>query len=453
MGLGERKILPVWTLRDFLTQNQVTRSFPSRSVISLAVLTVALTYSYALDGFGVVPVVDWLNWQTDSEAIVVNRFLFDQLGSGQSNLGLILEFSADGKEVLTYNSMIGGYALILSQIWNLLGLDELSLLHLMQSVLMAFSVVVTFALLRRHVNQQFAWAWLVGMALSPWITLAGRNLYWSPWLWLLPTIFALLLAAASTGRRRTFLRLGVLSAFAFKYWATGYELFTSITLLAASMPLLVWSFGPRKSRELKRQLVNATFVCGASLASLVGTLLLHAYLLAGNLGVGLVQIWREAVLRRTYGSPEDFGPQYVAGLQATPFEVVWKYIYSDWSTNFLALGWDRDGSFVQFAVGRLGFPLLVVSAFVVVVIRVSYQHHSWVRDSVLLACGFVVAASWFVAAKGHSYVHTHILFFLWYLLFVPALIFVVADFCRSGFKRSLRRLKGNRHHKPDLTKT
>lgn len=453
MTLGEGKTVPVWTLRDFLRQNQVARRFPNRSSIFLALLTAALTYSYALDGFGVAPVVDWLNWQTDSEAIVVNRFLFDQLGAGQSNLGLIIEFSSDGKEVLTYNSMIGGYALVLSQIWSLVDLEGLSVLHLLQSVLMAFSVVVTFALIRRHVNHQFAWAWLAGMALSPWITLAGRNLYWSPWLWLLPTIFALLLATAATSRRRSLFGLSVLLAFAFKYWATGYELFTSITLLAASMPLIVWSFGPRASSELKRQLVNAMFICGASLASLVGALLLHAHLLAGNLGIGLGQIWREAVLRRTYGSPEDFEPQYLASLQATPIEVVWKYLYSDWSTNFLAIGWDRDGSVVQFAVGRLGFPLLTVLALLVVAVRVSYRHHSGVRDSVLLTCGFVVAASWFVAAKGHSYVHTHILFFLWYLLFVPALIFVVADFWRSGLQRILRRFKENWHHESGWMKT
>ena len=46
----------------------------------------------------------------------------------------------------------------------------------------------------------------------------------------------------------------------------------------------------------------------------------------------------------------------------------------------------------------------------------------------LLVIGFLIPVVWFVAAKGYSYIHTFLLFFLWYFLFVPALLFVVGSF-------------------------
>jgi hypothetical protein len=174
--------------------------------------------------------------------------------------------------------------------------------------------------------------------------------------------------------------------------------------------------------------MNSLYVLVSSAVALAGTLALHAYLLAGNVGEGLERIWLKVVLRRSYGDPDDFEPQFAASLEASPLEVVWKYLWASWSTDMLSFSIDKDGSIFTFGLGRITFVLLTVVTVGIAIWRFRRRDLRWRRDASLLALGFIIPVFWFVAAKGYSYVHTHLLFFLWYFLYIPVLLYVTGAF-------------------------
>ena len=100
-------------------------------------------------------------------------------------------------------------------------------------------------------------------------------------------------------------------------------------------------------------------------------------------------------------------------------------MFGTWSTDFLAVG---DSKLLLIRLGWLAFPIFIVVSALITLLRAYRGDMTWRRDFALLAMGFFLATSWFLAAKGHSYIHTHILFFLWYLLFVPVLLYVPARY-------------------------
>ena len=126
---------------------------------------------------------------------------------------------------------------------------------------------------------------------------------------------------------------------------------------------------------------------------------------------GLSNIYQEDVKRRTYGDPASLPEVYRASLEASPVAVLKTYV-TQWSRPFL-LG----------VPGNL-FKALCLFSIVGLVFRALIGQNSFKRDAMLLAVMFLAPASWFVLAKAHSFIHTHINYVLWYLGFVPALLYV-----------------------------
>ena len=384
------------------------------------------------------------SWQLDSEGIVLHRIEADLLDRSPSPLGLlwadgaaapIHERMMDPSFPLTvqsasltyrpYESMVGGYAHALSWLFRNSPLASTARLHLVNSGLMAVVALGMFWAFLRVSGKGLAWAWLATAVSSPWLVAAGKNLYWTPWLWFVPALAATILAIAKGWQARLGAVLLVWMAFFAKYLATGYEVFTSLTLLAMSMPIIYTIFHGKTSRNRRTQIVNALWVAIASATAFIAVLLIHARLLAPDIESGLRQIWVETVLRRTYGDQSNFDPIYAESLTANSLNVVWRYVFGTWSTDFLAVG---DSKLLLIRLGWLAFPIFIVVSALITLLRAYRGDMTWRRDFALLAMGFFLATSWFLAAKGHSYIHTHILFFLWYLLFVPVLLYVPARY-------------------------
>ncbi len=145
-------------------------------------------------------------------------------------------------------------------------------------------------------------------------------------------------------------------------------------------------------------------------------------------------------MRRTYGDPDNFISAYSESLESNPFFVVWQYIWSAWSTDLLSFSVNKFGTLIYFGLGSQAFAVLLSAALLIPVVRLIRHDKRWIEDATLMVFGLCSTVLWFVAAKGYAYVHTHILFFVWYLLTVPAMLFVVG---RYGFDigRKLRHEK------------
>ena len=428
--------------------------------LSLIVMFLGLTYSFVSNGFGVAPWGDWAGWERASEAMVLKRIEVDLIGRDVGPLGLPLWDNSDltvfdrlaapdeADETVVgdllfppYESEIGGQAYFWSFLWREAGCSSVSCLHLAGSALTAGVVVAIFVGLLKLTSMGFAWAWIIAMGASPWITYAARNAFWAPWVNLLPVIAAITFALSRSRSQRLVSGSLVFVAFLLKYVGTGYHEFITFTILAAVVPILVLIFSNRHSRGPKRQLVDSLLVTISSGAALVITLLVHAYLMAGNVIAGVQRIWTNTISRRTYGDPSSFDAAFSPSLQASPLDVLWMYLWSSWSTSMLSFSVDKTGSVFSVSLGRLVFAALILASSAVVIFRLLRSDSLWIRDGVLLVAGFASTALWLVAAKSYSFAHPHLLFFLWYLLFIPALLYVPGSFLWQFRKQIHRRVK------------
>lgn len=417
------------------------------SLLGLVVIFLGLTYSFLTNGFAVSPYGEWAVWERGSEVMVLKRIEVDILQRDSSRLGLSAyagdEFSvydrlspsglpslatSAPKDFTPYESEMGGQAYFWSFLWRDVGCSSVSCLHGVASALSAASVLAVFLCLSMVGSRGLGWAWLISAACSPWITYSARNLFWSPWLYFLPLVAATWLVIARTRRTRLLALAGVFLAFVVKYVGTGYHEFTAFAMLAAGVPIIAVAFNNRFARNKRQQVFNAAMVLASSLGTLILVLMAHALILSGNIAVGLNNIWVNAVLRRTYGTAANFDPAYSASLSANPLAVIWKYLWSDWTTVVLGFSLDKYGSILSMSLGRVAFLLGAVICIFIVIRRKVQKDPLWKRDASLLVLGFSIPIVWFVSAKGYSYNHTFILFFLWYFLFVPSLLFIVSAF-------------------------
>jgi len=384
-------------------------------------------------------------FQTDSETLVLGGIIADDLHLQKSgwHLGHIgkdqnfaspenidfthtvfaAETAYPAVNFLAYKSQYGIQAIFFSKVHQWFRLNKLWQLQAVNSALLAFLAVYLCALYRRIYNPLFAAIFLVTLAGSPWLVAIARNLYWAPYLWFLAPVLAAQLYLTTALKYRALLLLGITFAIFLKSLA-GYEYLSTITLLTCGVFLTAPFFkNPIDSLSTNLKLFLLVFVAcvvGFSLA-----LLLHAGMRGNTIMEGLQNIIDLDVKRRTYGDPANFDPVYKASLESPALANIPKYVFG-WKTSLLL--WLPGGV----------FKLLLICSVPAVLFKILLKQFTWRRDLVLLGFFFMVPTSWFILAKGHSYIHTHINFVLWYLGFVQALIYVCVD---SGILFMLEVLK------------
>lgn len=370
-------------------------------------------------------------FQRDSEALVLGGIIADDLNLEKkgANLGFVAKegifkypenvldayaiFSGvAGNEKPTFSPYVSQYGIqgiLLSKIHRYFGLSELSKLQTINSIILATVVVSLFFLYRRIYDNIFAIIFLLTMLSSPWLVSFARNLYWTPFLWFIPALLAAMIYIEQRKALRIILLFGIAFAVFVKSLA-GYEYLSTITLFACSVFVVAPFFKPQEQKT-SGNLTMFFLVFVACVVGFIGALLVHASMRGDTVLSGLQSIYDYDVKRRTYGDPSLFDPVYKASLEISPFSVVKTYVIT-WGTTL-----------VMWLPGAW-FRLLLVFSLGGLVYKFLRKHPSRQRDAVLLAFFFIVPVSWFVLAKGHSYIHTHLNYVLWYFGFVQALIYV-----------------------------
>ena len=369
---------------------------------------VVLSVSFSWNGFQVATSEFYSNWQQDSQSLVVNSLDSGSLPSSPWGL-------------LGRSQQLGYQGHLLYSLEQALNLD-LSGLMLLTAVLTAFVMAVIVGVLWFRGNPLLSLIFGYVVLTSPWLTASARNLYWVPWTWFLPMLLALLLASARSVKARALFHAALLIAFMFQF-STGYEFLTSVVIAAAAMPL-IQPPGPVKGADannFRGMLLSATILANGALA-FAATLLWHGFQRgSGSIPNGISEIWTEDVLRRTYGDPDSFDSAYGPSLEAGPLDVLGTYV-STWTTPV-----------TNFPLGptmNLGLPagsLVWLLAVLVLVVTLVYfrKYRFRTTDLTLLAMAFAVPVSWFVLAKSHSFIHTHINFVLWYPLPLTLVLYFV----------------------------
>lgn len=404
-----------------------------------ALVLVLLTPVFRYNALGAAETEAFNGWQLDSQALVIAKIESttpQAKAPGIDALGLLVavpdqnapsatfDWLGSGAKPTTtsyapYQSQIGFAGYLFTALYHL-GFTTISSLQIVNSALFVAVLALFTLLLRRATSTSFAVLFAIATLGSPWLAEAGRNLYWVPWTWFLPACAALWFTMAR-GRTRWLAAAALAAAFLLK-WASGYEFLTSVTLLAAAMPVLQRAFHP-ESRPVRAVLRDALAVVGIAVVGFVVSLLVLAFLVgAGNFAYGANVILFDAG-KRTYGGVTVDDPLLAASIAANPLDVVATYLFS-WNTDVFSFG---TGTPLDLVIGPHGLWMLIIAAAVVVVARAVRGDRRWIRDLWVLGIALSVPISWFVAAKAHSYVHPFINFVLWYLITVGALLWILVD--------------------------
>lgn len=254
----------------------------------------------------------------------------------------------------------------------------------------------------------------VAFWLSPWVVNFAAHLYWLEFTWFLPMFAGLVCVWKIDSRRARALCYGGAFASIFIKCLCGYEYISAVMVGLVLFPLAellgAWA---EKDRQRARRLFFAVLFLGCcALGGVFAALLIHAGVRGeGDFMAGARLIIQQDVLRRTNGGDmSQFDSVYWPSLNASAFETVGKYLRFD----------------TQIITGLPGdlFPLLCVLPLM----AFAWDWHKGrlsVRDASLYGVSALGAVSWFVLAKSHSFIHTHLNFVLWYFGFVQVCFYVI----------------------------
>lgn len=313
-------------------------------------------------------------------------------------------------------------------------IDDLDTLRLYCALGTAFVLLCIVYLIQRKYNRLFAGIYYVVFLLSPWVVNFANNMYWMEFTWFVPMLAGLWCSMKTDSKKRRracycliFLSIMIKSL-------CGYEYITTVMLGAISfllIDLLIALY--HKDREKSRLLFQTVFWCGiAALLGFGAAICIHAPIKSGGSIVeGIRMIIQEDVLRRTYGadlnSLENLPDYEQYALTASTWETFCKYFH--FKTELIA---GVDGNL---------FPLTCLIPIVLFFVS-GRNGQVNIEEAAMYIVFFITTVSWFVLAKDHSCVHTHMNFVLWYFGFVQSCLYIILkhliDWLRAWNNRSIR---------------
>ena len=314
------------------------------------------------------------------------------------------------RNINTYTSQYGIQGKIFAYLYNKC---HLSLTKLHQ--LVAFSTALVLSILTMaimvYISPIFGLCFFITILLSPWVVSFSRNLYWIEFSWWLPAVFTFLMVDKE---KNTYFYLALFCLGIFFKSLAGYEYLSTIVLFAMS-PYIIKAFLEKQLTE-KIVAVKVIFQIGLlSVFSFICALALHCYIMTeGDVLNGLRSIWVDTVLRRTYGDPHAFiDPMLKQSLEVPAIDVIKTYIFQ-WHTDL-----------IKFIPGK-AFPILVSIALLCCLSAfVQNRIHDCKKYVAYLFTFCLPPLSWLFLAKGHSFIHLHMNYVLWYFGFLPALFYII----------------------------
>lgn len=411
---------------------QVTSRSRVISGALLVLLWLAITLNFQTNALGIAEPAIFERWQLNGQARVLGGMLavrhgletdgahmgkvyrlaqtpdpLDEEATAAETYRVFADFpGADQVGFVPYKAQFGLQAVAYGALAESLGLTRLAQIQIVPAALTALVIVALFAAYRRLYDRLFAVLFLLCLIGAPYMIAMARNLYWSPFLLFLPALLAAGLYGEARRMWRGFWLAAIAVAMMFKS-LSNYEYITTVTLLACSVFLVAPLFHDRRP-DLK----TAVWVFLACVLGFFGALLIHAGMRGDSLLAGLRAIYLEDIARRTYGDPGLFGAGEVQdSLRASPLDVLRIYLF------------DYPGRRTMIVPGKVFLGLIVLS-LLGIVLKGVFRHRHFRRDLMMFVVFFSVPVSWFVFAKGHSFTQTHINFVLWYIGFMPALLYL-----------------------------
>ena len=234
-------------------------------------------------------------------------------------------------EFSTYNSQPGGQGMVFSLFDRLLPLPtniKLQLFYVLTALLTAISLTAVITWFYDEFGLWVALCVLVTTLFSGWLTVFGKNLWWSTWAFYLPMIAVLYDLKRQKGHtNHQYMRFGILVfiAISIKCFINGYEYMTA-TLVMMAVPCVYYAIFEKWGKQKILKFTLATFI-GSGVAILLSLIILCFQI--GVIRTGFVDGITYVIYsigKRTHGSAEGFPSIYADSLNAGTIEVVIKYL-------------------------------------------------------------------------------------------------------------------------------
>ncbi len=336
--------------------------------------------------------------ELDTECYGLGRLYFENYPDDYVYYNVIANGAsfADSYEYVPYRSQIGLQGMIYQLVAKgLSGILSFQLIYqgfrlacLMLFVAIVFLIVIQ---LKKRYGMQFALVFGGVTLLSPWTQNFACNLYWVEFTWFIPLLLGLLILNVPE-KKIIWYVLFYLSVLVKSM--CGYEYLSTILMSGVLFLLVEWFLHQERRKNIFKQVVVIAII---SVLAFFTAYLIHAYIYGGgNIGNGLKMLQLDLVGRRTYGDAQYYDAGYADSLNASILSVLNKYI-----------GFGDVHSVPMF--------VLFIATIAVLIYRKYKMHDQSKKDVCMFIISLLSTFSWLILAKGHSYMHTHMNFVLFYM--------------------------------------
>ncbi|MFC7356142.1 hypothetical protein ACFQO1_00455 [Jejudonia soesokkakensis] len=303
--------------------------------------------------------------------------------------------------------------------------QNLKIFELITAILTALAFSLFLLWCKRRYGILAAFIALFLLLISQWTTFFGRNLWWVLWSFYIPFLSLLWLFEKESKNKNlklTFIKIAVVCFITvlLKCFYTGFEYITTALIMLA-IPLVFYALLDKWKVKtfLKRFLVVVVSALTALLASMA-ILIWQISMTKGSIEAGINHIILSYTKRASGGGNADIPEIYKESINASLSEVLQTY----WNgtainlNNWQLAGWDNLWN-IEF--GELLLLLLLCSALIFISKSISpTTFKNYKKNKTLIITMWISISaplSWLVVFKGHSYIHTHMNFIIWYMPF------------------------------------
>ncbi len=334
-------------------------------------------------------------------------------------------------EYKTYKSQPGGQGIIFSLLDKLLPLSptvKLKFFYFLTAFLSAIALTAIIAWFYEEFDWIVVLFVLVSAVMSQWLTVFGKNLWWSLWAFYLPMIVVLYyLKHNRETENRLPIKFGLLiliSVF-IKCLINGFEYITT-TLVMMMVPLVYYAILDKWNRK---QCLKFAFIAGigSSVAIFLGLTLLCIQIGAvkGSFSDGIEHVVY-SFGKRTHGQAEGFPEIYAPSLKASTIDVLKSYVIGNAKGVFFDFNnyLKTSNSFIAKHLFKLRYYYLLI-LFLIMSVSLHFRSRGEIEQNrqqniaLIWTTWFAVLAplSWYVIFKAHSQIHLHMSFLLWQMPF------------------------------------
>ncbi len=326
----------------------------------------------------------------------------------------------------TYNSQPGGQGMIFSLLDKLIPLSPKNKLEIFY-VLTALLTAIALTLILAWFYQEFgllAAVFVLGSALfSHWLTVFGKNLWWSTWAFYLPMIAVMYYIKYNRiplNRQHIWFCIIIFFSVSIKCFINGFEYITT-TLIMMMTPCIYYAILDKWNiNQCLKWLIAAGIGTGAAIFLSLIMLCYQIGAVKGGFMHGIEHvIWSFG--KRTYGEAKDYPDVYAASMEAGTIRVVITYmkgIFFDLN-NYISV----ENTFISNIIFKVRYYYLI-GLFAVISVLQLWRSNSLETKrnqyiALIITTWFSILApmSWFIIFKAHSFIHTHMSFLLWQMPF------------------------------------